>query len=185
MAHNAETRKKAQTLYESGQSFSKIAKKVGVSKKSLITWADEENWEKGKLTPELLQKEQQAALKEAEKAGITKAKYLSELGLVGFSDMANYVEVDPNTGAARPLSWEEMNEKIPGASRVVKKIKTRTITRKDKDGGTITETIVEYEMHDKLGGLNQIGSALGFRTPEQQSNPLQIILERARARHNK
>jgi hypothetical protein len=185
MAHGPDKRKKAQALREAGKSFESIEKQLKVTKKTLIKWADEEEWEKGKLTPEILRREQQAALAEAEKAGITKAKYLIELGLVGFSDMANHVEVNPNSGATRPLGWEEMNEKLPGASRVVKKIKERRVTRKDKDGKPIEEVLVEYEFHDKLGALNQIGTALGFKTPEQENaNPLMLILERARARHN-
>jgi hypothetical protein len=164
MAKDAKTRARAKALYEAGKSFSQIADELPVSDRAAKEWCRREGWVKGKSSQELHQTEREALHREAEKAGIDKAKWVKELALLGFSDMADYVDIHDETGATRVRGWDEMNGKNPGASRVVKKIREKRTIRQsnDKSGDILVDQTFEFELHDKLGALRTIGDAMGW-----------------------
>ncbi|MEO7426336.1 MAG: hypothetical protein ABI036_14195 [Fibrobacteria bacterium] len=178
MAKSLKIRVKARRLYEyESWSIDKIAVFLegAVTPRTLDNWKEAEGWIKGKYAEDLREKERLTVLAEAEKAGIKVGKHLQELALIGYSDLANHMTVDETTGATRTRTFEEMNKVQPGASRVVKKIKetrvVRTVAAKgDAPAETITETTMEFQLHDKQPALNAITDILGLKRPEDESN---------------
>ena len=56
-----------------------------------------------------------------EKAGFTAKAIAEELALIGFSDMADFVQVDEQ-GSVKPLSFDELKK---NKSRIIKKIREK------------------------------------------------------------
>ncbi len=171
MAYDAKKRARARRLYEyDGQSLDTVAQKLGVTVRCLEKWKKAEGWERFKHSAEVQEKERVTVLAEAEKAGITIGRHLKELALIGYSDLADHMEVAPD-GSARVLGFEEMNKRNPGSSRVVKKIKERKTVRKDPDNeaGTIEEITTEIELHAKEPVLKEISDILGVKRVDQDA----------------
>ncbi len=170
-------RVKARRLYEyESWSIDKIAVFMEgvVTPRCLDNWKEKEGWVKGKYAEDVREKERLTVLAEAEKAGITVGKHLRELAQIGYSDIANHTIQDEATGAVRTRTFEEMNEAQPGASRVVKKIKetkvVRTVAAKgDAPAETITETTMEFLLHDKMPALKEITDILGIKRQEDET----------------
>ena len=172
MAYDAKKRARARRLYEyDGESLDTISMKVKVTVRCLEKWKKAESWERFKHSAQVQEKERLTVLAEAEKAGITIARHLKELALIGYSDIENHLEVDPKTGATRARGFAEMNKLQPGASRVVKKIKERRTVRKDPDNaaGTVEDVTFEFELHSKEPVLREISEILGVKKVEQES----------------
>lgn len=89
--------------------------------------------------------------KEAEKASISREKWLSELKKVGFSDIRELYSTD---GGLHNIT--QIDDDTAGA---ISGIKSREII--DGDGNKVGD-IVEVKMHDKLRALDTIGKHLGF-----------------------
>lgn len=170
-------RVKARRLYEyESWSIDKIAifMEGVVTPRTLDNWKEKEGWVKGKYAEDVREKERLTVLAEAEKAGIKVGKHLQELALIGYSDIANHTIQDEATGAVRTRTFQEMNEAQPGASRVVKKIKetkvVRTVAAKgDAPAETITETTMEFQLHDKMPALKEITDILGIKRQEDET----------------
>lgn len=179
MAKDAKTRARARALYEAGYSFSQIADQVPASVRILKDWCKKEGWIKGESAPELHRKEQAKLEKEAEEAGIDRARILKELALVGFSDMADYVDVHDHSGATRVRGWGEMNQARPGASRVVKKIREKRTIRQtnDQSGDILVDQTFEFELHDKLGALSEMGNILGIKKAPAENGGRSLLDE--------
>ena len=112
-----------------------------------------------KISHEIISKTQQAF----EKAGFTAERIAEELALVGFSDMANHVEINDD-GSLLMKSIEEMGKH----SRVIKKVKEKTVITESKDGSELYKTSqVEYELHDKLSALDKAIGIIGMKAPEK------------------
>jgi len=115
--------------------------------------------DKSKIREEVLSETQQAF----EKAGFTAEKIAQELALIGFSDMANHVDIGDD-GSLQMKSIEEMGKH----SKVIKKVKEKTFITESKDGKELYKTSqVEYELHDKLGALKQAVEIVGMKAPEK------------------
>ncbi len=177
MAKPLKLRIRARRLHEyESWSIDKIAifLEGAVTPRTLENWKDKDGWVKGKYAEDLREKERLTVLAEAEKAGIKVGRHLQELALIGYSDLANHMTVDATTGATRTRTFKEMNETQPGASRVVKKIKeTRTVrtvaAKGDAPAETITETTMEFQLHDKIPALKEITDILGIKRPEDET----------------
>lgn len=74
MAKVAPNWPRAKKLHEAGKSFAEIHIETGIPLRTLKYRAKKQKWEKGKLAPALHQKEQEALEREAEAAGVTKAR---------------------------------------------------------------------------------------------------------------
>ena len=72
MAYPAIVKAKAQKLYESDTSHRDIAKKLKVSPEAVMSWITKGKWQKGILTAQIQQKEEESILAIAEKIGATK-----------------------------------------------------------------------------------------------------------------
>jgi phage terminase small subunit len=95
-----------------------------------------------------------------ERTEITQDKVLKELALCGFSDLKNYVDIEPETGVIRAKDFEEMP---PQASRALKTIRENRIIKEDADGKKVTVyDKVNFELHDKLKALELVGKHLGM-----------------------
>jgi hypothetical protein len=113
-----------------------------------------------------------------EKAGFTAEKIAEELALIGFADMAEFVQVDEQ-GSVKPLSFDELKK---NKSRIIKKIreKRRIINGDGED--TILEDTFEFELHDKLNALKEAILILGLKAPEKLEIKTDIAEELAKAR---
>jgi hypothetical protein len=79
MAKDAKIHAKARALYEAGESFEKIAPKVGASVRSLKSWCKKEGWIKGEAAPKLHEKEAKALEQERERLGLSKARVQAKI----------------------------------------------------------------------------------------------------------
>ena len=111
----------------------------------------------------------QRAITEAErrlenKVFVSKEKILKEMSLIGFSSIDDHVDVDVG-GFVKAKTFAEMPT---GAVRCIKKIKEkRTIKSiqgtKDKPSeDVILESTFEFELHDKIQALINMGKELGM-----------------------
>lgn len=102
----------------------------------------------------------EAQAKRAERLEITADKWLRELAIIGFSDLADYIEINNDTGAIRAKGFEEMSE---AKSRALESIQEDRIVREDAKGEqSIVNEKVKFKLHDKLSALEKIGKHLGF-----------------------
>jgi phage terminase small subunit len=108
-----------------------------------------------------IQKAIQAALKKREKrTEITQDRVLKELAICGFSDLKNYIDIDPDTGAIRAKGFGEMPQY---ASRALESIREDRMIREDAKGkDSIINEKVTFKMHSKLTALELIGKHLGM-----------------------
>ena len=111
----------------------------------------------------------QALIAEAEKRFenrifISKEKILKELALIGFSAIDDHLEIGEG-GLIQAKTFEEMP---PGAVRCIKKIKEKRVIRTEKgtkdkpDGEEILDSTFEFELHDKIQALINMGKELGM-----------------------
>jgi hypothetical protein len=186
MAYSASLWSKLKAAYESGQhtsiesAYSKLQKKYGKipSLKSIQDRATKENWEKAKLAPEIEKAIVEETISAAAKLGITPEKVLTELALVAFSDMAEYVTIEDG-GKVTPKTITQLSN---GASRVIKKIREKRSIRQTSDdsGDILCDDTFEFELHDKMGALDKLGKHLGLFTdqaPIEINFPTQIQIK--------
>lgn len=103
---------------------------------------------------------QETRNKDSENCGITREKWLNELALCGFSDITNYLSVDPDTGTTKAKGFEDMPKETP---RAIKKIKEKRVIKESNDGqSVILDSTFEFELYSKLQALDLIGKHLGF-----------------------
>jgi len=90
-----EKKAKAQSLYENGMSTPKIAEKLSINPNTAKAWAKKGEWSKGRIIPELVQKETETLLKLAEKKGLTQGKVIDKIQeLLEAQRLVSYVEID-------------------------------------------------------------------------------------------
>jgi len=94
------------------------------------------------------------------KLEITADKWLRELAILGFSDLADYIEINADTGAIRAKAFEEMPET---KSRALESIQEDRIVREDAKGEqSIVNEKIKFKLHSKIDALKTIGQHLGF-----------------------
>ena len=106
-----------------------------------------------------IQKAKEATAKRLE---ITHDEWLGELKLIGFSDLANHIEIDSDTGAIRAKGLNEMPENTSRALESITEI--RTIHENAKGDQTVINDRVTFKLHSKIEALKTIGKHLGFLT---------------------
>ncbi len=96
--------------------------------------------------------------KRAKRTEITQDRVLKELAMIGFSDLANYININGDTGAIAAKTFDEMPE---GESRVIKAIKENRAIKESADGEqTTVYDKIEFVLHDKMRALELIGRHL-------------------------
>jgi len=119
------------------------------------------------LTNVDIQVEISKALEAREKrTEITSDKVLTELSLLGFSDLAHYLDVN----TAGLVKVKSLNDLPPGISKAIKKIKQKTSIRYGADGATIQDAWLEVELYDKPRALELIGNHLGMFAKKGSEN---------------
>lgn len=108
-----------------------------------------------------IQKKIQALQKErSERLEITADEWLRELWLIGRSDLADYIEINNDTGAIRAKGFEEMPK---DKSRAIESIQEDRMIREDSKGkDSIINEKVKFKLHSKIDALKLIGQHLGF-----------------------
>ena len=96
----------------------------------------------------------------AERTEVTQDMVIKELAIVGFSDLADYIRINEDTGAIIAKSFEEMPE---GKSRALQSIKEDRVIKEDAKGEQVTVyDKINFRLHDKLKALELIGKHLGM-----------------------
>ncbi|MCK4783334.1 MAG: terminase small subunit [Desulfobacteraceae bacterium] len=99
-------------------------------------------------------------IKREERTNITKDMVLKELSLLMNSDLRNYIDIDPNTGAIRAKGFDEMPE---GASRALKSIREDRVIKEDADGKKVTVyDKVKFDLYDKVRVIELVAKHLGM-----------------------
>ena len=124
-----------------------------------------------------------AELKEirSERTVITQDMVLKELSILMKSDLRNYIDIDPDTGAIRAKGFDEMPE---GESRALKSIKEDRVIKEDADGKkTTVYDKVKFDLYDKVRAIELVARHLGMLSEKEplgsERKPLRIILENA------
>jgi phage terminase small subunit len=100
--------------------------------------------------------------KRSDRLEISRDEWLSELWLIGRSDLANHIEINDDTGAIRAKRLDEMP---PNTSRALESItEIRTIHEDSKGEQSIINERVTFKLHSKIEALKTIGKHLGFLT---------------------
>jgi len=95
-----------------------------------------------------------------ERTRVTQDRVVKELAMLGFSDLQNYITIDPLTGAIQAKGFEDMP---PGESRALKAIKEDRAIKEDADGkGVTVYDKVSFTMHDKIRALEILAKHLGM-----------------------
>ena len=104
---------------------------------------------------------------------------VSELKIVGFSDLADFLTVkDGGIVEQKPF-----NELTKEQTKCIKKIKQTVRSSHSADGTILHQTaVIEIELHDKLKALELLGRHLGMfndsiRLKSEEPLPLQIVFE--------
>jgi len=98
--------------------------------------------------------------KRDERTKLTQDWIIKELKLIGGSDLQNYIDIDPNTGAIRAKGFEEMP---PETSRALQSIKEDRVIKEDADGRkTTVYDKVGFKMHDKIRALEILAKHKGM-----------------------
>jgi len=98
--------------------------------------------------------------KREERTNITKDMVLKELSLLMKSDLRNYIDIDPNTGAIRAKGFDEMPK---GASRALKSIREDRVIKEDADGRkTTVYDKVKFDLYDKVRVIEILAKHLGM-----------------------
>ena len=87
-------------------------------------------------------------------------RVLQELAIIGFSDIKDYVDIDPDTGAIRAKDFESMR---PGASRAIESVtEDRTIHEDASGKGVIMNDKRRIKLHSKVNALELLGRHLNL-----------------------
>lgn len=153
-----------QARYENGEPVRSIAASYkNVTANMISQKAYREKWKrnKEKKKEKISQKVEDAVV---ENVLLTRERIQQELCRIAYADMADYLDIDEDSGALKLKSFSEMPN---GASRAVKKVKEKRIIRESNNGeSTILDNTVEYEHHDKLRGIEILLKMLGFDSPK-------------------
>ena len=91
---------------------------------------------------------------------LTQDWIIKELKLIGGSDIQNYIDIDPNTGAIRAKGFEEMPAET---SRALRSIKEDRVIKEDADGKKVTVyDKVNFSMYDKIRALEILAKHKGM-----------------------
>lgn len=91
---------------------------------------------------------------------MTRDEILRELSIVGRADLANYIEINDDTGAIRAKGFAEMPA---GTSRGLEMIREDRMIREDSKGDqSIINEKITFKMHNKLGALELLGRHEGL-----------------------
>ena len=93
--------------------------------------------------------------KRTSKLVMTREEILEELSIIGRVDLANYIEINDDTGAIRAKGFAEMP---PGTSRGLEMIREDRMIREDSKGkDSIINEKVTFKTHDKIRALHLLG----------------------------
>ncbi len=113
------------------------------------------------LTKPVIQKKIKEAIEERkERTEITQDKVIYELALIAFSDLADYIDIDENTGVIIAKTFKKMEK---GKSRALESIKEDRAIKEDADGKQVTVyDKVTFKLHSKIKALELLGKHLGM-----------------------
>jgi phage terminase small subunit len=99
--------------------------------------------------------------KREQRIEVTVDKIEQELAIIGFSDLKNYIEIDPDSGAIRAKGFEQM----PGrSSRALESIEENRTIRESSDGqdSNVVNDKIKFKLHSKVAALELLGKRHGM-----------------------
>ncbi len=130
-----------------------------------------------KIVSDIIKKREQAL----KSAGASVNKTVKEIARIAYSDIADYLQID-NAGSVKPIALDAMK---PGSTRAIKKIREKRRILNGKEDDTILEDTFEFELHDKIAGLNLLVALQEIKPAEKvdvQAEGIEAILERVYAK---
>ena len=96
------------------------------------------------------------------RSDITCDRWLAEYALVAFSDLADYIDIDPDTGAIRAKAFDGSG--MPkGASRALESItEVRTIHESANGEQSVVNSRITFKLHPKIQALRDLGEYFGW-----------------------
>lgn len=118
----------------------------------------------------------------SEKCVLDAERVLEELCLIGFSDLSDYMTVEPGGGVVF-REWEN----IPtNKSRAIRRIRDRRTIREHADGtSTLVHQEISIDLHDKMKALESLGRHIGLfkeAEPRTSGDEIRAIIEEMRER---
>ena len=111
-----------------------------------------------------------------DKFDISQDDIIRELALICSADMADFIEIDEN-GFLRMIPLEQLEE---GKSRAIKKVKMRQVIRKTQctesnpEGDQTIKTTFEFELFNKVKGMEQLARLLHNKVAKKDVKPLTV-----------
>jgi len=116
------------------------------------------------LTNVAIQDAVQAARKRAEeRAAISGAQVIAELGIVGLSDIGNVISSSKD---GRYFTVRRLDDLTPAARRCIKSLKQTT---------TRGKTTIQVELHPKVAALELLMGHFGLKAPEKLDVSVEMV----------
>lgn len=132
---------------------------------------------------------EKAKSKIADKNDIEISKIINELKLLGFSDIKDYLDTDPDVGTIRVKGFDEMP---PGASRAIQSVTEKRSITEDKHGNrSIIYSTFSFKLWSKEKALEMLGRYKAMFTDKvdlKTNMPFNLILSadiKPDLKHNK
>jgi len=107
--------------------------------------------------------------------GITSQRILTELAMLGFSSIDDYVEIEEG-GAVRIKRFDEIPDDKIGAIRKIKEDRViREVPGKDGTEEVVVHDKLSFELHDKIRPLIKLGEVTGLFETELPAGVPQVI----------
>lgn len=103
---------------------------------------------------------EQAARERQQRTQVNADRVIQELAIVGFSDIRNYVDIDPDSGAIKAKDFDSMP---PGTSRAIESVSEDRTIHEDASGkGVILNDKRRFKLHGKIPALELLGRHLNI-----------------------
>jgi len=91
-------------------------------------------------------------------------KLIKELKDIGFSNIADFVEID-TFGIVRAKSLDEISR---SKARLIKKIREKRVIKSTAEGDQVLDSTFEFELHDKIASIIELIRLGGYRAAERK-----------------
>lgn len=105
---------------------------------------------------------------------VTQDMIITELAIIGFSDLKNYLDVNDDTGAIKAKGFDQMPK---NSSRALESIQEDRAIKENADGDSVTVyDKVKFKLHDKVKSLELLGKHFGMFIDKHEFPGLEKVL---------
>lgn len=107
------------------------------------------------------------------KYDVSEERIIRELELIGFSDLKNHLDIDPDTGAIRAKGFDEMGN----SSRALESISEDRVIKENSDGTQVTVYDKrKFKTHSKIQALDMLGKFKGMWKDKDDQSGITIVI---------